>query len=403
MKALFVMNSCMIKHNGKYYSNGLPAEIWIQRYTKVFDKLVVCTRYHDSDNNEGVKLSSAKNVIFHCTKIGNRSIEMYTKIKKLEEHIEKEVKLVDCVIARMSIFGIIAVKYAKKYNKPYIFEVVGRTWDAYWNHSLKGKIQAPFLELLMKKIVREAPYVTYVTQKFLQKCYPTKGISAGISDVQLQQFDDSVYIERVKKINSYTNNKEMIIATVGGVNVRAKGQQFIIEALSKLGDQGNKYIYYIIGGGDQTYLKTVSKKFKVEKKIKFLGALSHEEVFEVLKEVDIYAQPSLQEGLPRALIEAMSRGIPAFGTRTAGIPELLDESVICRRKNVDDICNVLNKMDRKYMIKLAKQNYMKSKEFDCDILNKKWINFFMKFRDENIKNNSKIRTKRKDKKWKLVL
>ena len=39
--------------------------------------------------------------------------------------------------------------------------------------------------------------------------------------------------------------------------------------------------------------------------------------------LDIYIQPSFQEGLPRALVEAMSRGLPALGSSVGGIPELL--------------------------------------------------------------------------------
>jgi glycosyltransferase involved in cell wall biosynthesis len=43
-----------------------------------------------------------------------------------------------------------------------------------------------------------------------------------------------------------------------------------------------------------------------------------------MDELDLYVIPSLGEGLPRALVEAMSRGLPAIGSRRGGIPELVD-------------------------------------------------------------------------------
>ena len=62
-------------------------------------------------------------------------------------------------------------------------------------------------------------------------------------------------------------------------------------------------------------------------------------MFELLDECDIYLQPSLQEGLPRSVIEAMSRGCACIGAATAGIPELLESEYVVKRKSVQE--NVL--------------------------------------------------------------
>ena len=66
-------------------------------------------------------------------------------------------------------------------------EVVGCPWDAYWNYSLKGKIVAPFATYMMKRRVKSAPFVLYVTNKFLQKRYPTKGKKINCSNVELAE------------------------------------------------------------------------------------------------------------------------------------------------------------------------------------------------------------------------
>lgn len=81
----------------------------------------------------------------------------------------------------------------------------------------------------------------------------------------------------------------------------------------------------------------------VADQIKIIGQMPHDKVFTWLDSIDIYAQPSRQEGLPRAMIEAMSRGIPCIGAKTAGIPELIDNKYIFTnsKTEVEEISKLL--------------------------------------------------------------
>jgi glycosyltransferase involved in cell wall biosynthesis len=104
--------------------------------------------------------------------------------------------------------------------------------------------------------------------------------------------------------------------------------------------------------------------------------MKHNDVLLWLDHIDIYAQPSKQEGLPRALIEAMSRSCPSIGSTTAGIPELLGSEVIFGNGEVNEICNILRELDNDKMVKLAEINYNKSKEFDSKIIEERRQNIF---------------------------
>src|SRR5690625_396249 len=92
--------------------------------------------------------------------------------------------------------------------------------------------------------------------------------------------------------------------------------------------------------------------------------MRHNEVFDWLETIDLYAQPSRQEGLPRALIESMSRGVPAFGANTAGIPELLENEFIFSntKDNIDEICEIIKSYNKRNMKIQAKQKYKESKK-----------------------------------------
>ena len=127
MKALFAFEGKFEYCDGKYYSHGLPASAWSERYLNIFDSIVVVGRSVKVKKINGKSLSSCERATFHCTEIGLNPIEFFTKRRELEHFIENEVKEVDFVIARLalSLFGAIAIKYAKKYKKPYICEVVG--------------------------------------------------------------------------------------------------------------------------------------------------------------------------------------------------------------------------------------------------------------------------------------
>ena len=113
--------------------------------------------------------------------------------------------------------------------------------------------------------------------------------------------------------------------------------------------------------------------------------MPHDEVFTWLDGLDIYAQPSRQEGLPRSVIEAMSRGLPCIGARTAGIPELLNEECIFSnsKKEISEICTILNKMisSPDLMREYAKENFYESKEYARNTLVERRTDFFVAYKN----------------------
>lgn len=387
MKLIFVNDHIFLKYNNEYYTSGtLTAEV-MKRYIDVFGNITLVTRGRDASEIKGnLQPSSVDNTTFVRVPdfLSIRRIYRYFDAKRV---IKNEVKKADYVIARTSTLATIAIKYARKYNKPYLVEVVGCAWDSYWNYSKTSKILAPYKFFKQKEIVKNASYVIYVTNEFLQRRYPTNGRSTNCSNVSLKLNDSSILERRIDKINCIKENEKIIIGTAAAVDVKYKGQQYIIEALGVLKKRGITNIeYQLAGRGDQSFLIAKAKKFNVLDQVKFLGPLPHEKIFNWLDTIDLYAQPSRQEGLPRAVIEAMSRGLPVIGANTAGIPELLQEEFIFSngRRNIKEICDIILNMTKDKMIELAHRNFEESKKYDMSIIEqrrKKFLNDFLHLKE----------------------
>jgi glycosyltransferase involved in cell wall biosynthesis len=147
--------------------------------------------------------------------------------------------------------------------------------------------------------------------------------------------------------------------------------------LGELKKKGKEnFHYYMLGAGNPAALINVAKECGVEDKITFLGQVPHSKVGSVLDEMDVYLQPSLQEGLPRSVVEAMSRGMLCIGARTGAIPELLPEEFIVDRKSVKQIADKLETLDLNTMKNACHQNIMTAGEYEIDKLKSRRDKFF---------------------------
>jgi glycosyltransferase involved in cell wall biosynthesis len=279
--------------------------------------------------------------------------------------IEQQVCNADLVIGYLpSTNGSTAWYYAKKYGKKYLSYVVGCPWDALWNHGICGKILAPRAFFYLRRILKNSDYALYVTERFLQKRYPCPGITCGCSDVRIVDQNDEILNKRLNRLNTLPENGIIDIATIAGYEVRYKGQHYVIKALAKLKKMGiNRFRYHLIGSGNKKYLEELSKKLGVFDLVFFEGIVPHSRIFEKLDEMHIYIQPSLQEGLPRSVVEAMSRGLLCVCANTAAMPDMIEPEYVVERKSVDDIVNVLSGITVEGLKKQAIRNFNEAKKY----------------------------------------
>lgn len=112
-----------------------------------------------------------------------------------------------------------------------------------------------------------------------------------------------------------------VLATVGALIAR-KGQRFAIEALAHLPGA----VLVIAGSGaDLATLRAVAEAQGVAERIRFLGAVPHGDLPEVLSAADVFVLPSASEGLANAWVEALACGTPVVTTPIPGALELLTD------------------------------------------------------------------------------
>lgn len=392
MNLLFVHDHNLRKENGNYYSTGTISKEILERYLKENDKIFVYTREKEKNNESASKLIkvNSDNIICVPSKQYKKPIDYYKNKSKIREEILERLRNIDfCIIRLPSILGSIVYEEVRKRNIPYVVEMVACTWDAFWNYgNIQGKFYAPINYIRTRKQIKKAKNVVYVSEKFLQKRYPTNGKSIACSNVNIEKIEDETLEKRINKIQNMQKGETIKLGLIGSLNVHYKGHETAIKALANLKNKMNVEIHFLGSGNKEQWVK-LAKKYGVLENIVFDGTLpGGKPVYDWLDKLDIFLIPSLQEGLPRALIEAMSRGCPAIGVKTGGIPELLDKEYVCKRKDYKTIAKKIIQLsnNKECMIEQSSRNFKESKKYIKRILNTRRRAFFdMIYQENNLK------------------
>ena len=386
MRILYATDHRFYPRDGEVFTESqFEPRLW-KRFLAEFERLFVVGRQGaSSDTPKELRRSSMDGVDFHL--LPNISRLSLDARRRASEQMWEVVQSADRVMARLpSEIGLLAVSHAEKAGVPYSVEVAGCPWDGLWNYgSVAGRLYAPILTSRTRRAVRQAPLVWYVTERFLQERYPTTGASIGASGVILEGIHRESLDRRLARIAAPSERTRL--GLIGSLNGRVKGIHTILEALSGWPDARELVTFHVLGPGDPSPWQKMAENLGVADLVHFEGTLDGgDPVLRWLDNIDIYLQPSLKEGLPRALVEAMSRGCPALGTRLAGIPELLDDEDLIQPGNSDELRELLRRRlgDQDWRSLSATRNWETSRRFDKAHLTKKYDEFWRLLKKDNV-------------------
>ena len=166
------------------------------------------------------------------------------------------------------------------------------------------------------------------------------------------------------KIKMANNSSDVYEICCVGTVMERKGQRFIVEALHRMASAGTvpNIHFSIIGAGPlKNELEELSAKYGISKYITFCGSTSN--VNKYLENSDIFILPSITEGFPIAILEAMRLGLPIVSTNVAGIPEMIkhEQTGLIIEPSVEGVYSFLSnfeKYDWKHMGKHSHELFL---------------------------------------------
>ena len=229
-------------------------------------------------------------------------------------NLKKAIKENEIIHMHMSERGSCIRKYiifkiAKKSNKKVILHTHGAEFKEYYSNLSDG----------MKKRVRE---LLLGCDKVLTLGKNWNEYFVNLDrNIECAILNNSVEIPVDKASIKDTEFNILFLAIID----KRKGIYDLIEAASKLLKtyEGNKKINFIIAGvgKEEVMIKKLVKQYGLEKNFKFLGWINSEQKKEILKNSQLFVLPSYNEGLPVAILEAISYGIPVVSTNVGSINE----------------------------------------------------------------------------------
>lgn len=326
----------IVDSENKFYSPGKLNNESFERYFHCFSSVTIVSRFKVAKSNifAGFNEINRPGIDFIPFKNLSNFKNRFLNRRKYKKQLAEILKNHDGLIVRIpSEIGFLIAHTAYEMNIPYVCEVVACPRDAMKGFdTLKSKLYLPIIVNEMEQCLQKSSGALYVTNEFLQRRYPCPGFAVSASNVEISGvFPKSEPVD--------IENKSIIkIALIGHLDSSHKGYGTLYKAARLLDASCNRKLEFVLVGA--------GSKFKNDfmgnnVSFKFTGSLTQKQVQELLGEVDLYVQPSNQEGLPRATIEAMSRGLPCVVSSAGGLPEIINKKYV---HNVDDFTVMAEKI-----------------------------------------------------------
>ncbi|PKM53430.1 MAG: glycosyltransferase family 1 protein [Firmicutes bacterium HGW-Firmicutes-5] len=153
----------------------------------------------------------------------------------------------------------------------------------------------------------------------------------------------NVEINRTQKRTELKISEDVVVLLSIGELIERKNHKTALKAVSNL--NSSNYVYLICGEGKlDSYLKDLTEKLGIENKVRFLGY--RRDIPEICVAADIFIFPSYQEGLPVAVMEAMSAGLPIICSSIRGNTDLIKSELGGFLNQPEDTMGLAQSIDR---------------------------------------------------------
>lgn len=274
-------------------------------------------------------------------KIGEKHFRSVEKLIK-----DKNIKF-DLVLSHFTwSAGYVGAKLKHKYDVPCI--VLAHGYDIYdlpfkddeWKSKIKGVLNA--VDYIMTVSDKNLACI-----KALNVNTPVSCVTNGFKANNFKLLDKNSARQTV----DIPLEKKVILA-IGNL-VKIKGHRYLIESMQKVVNNRKDVVCYIIGEGKlRGKLQKMINNLELDEYVKLVGRKPHNEIPLWLNASDLFVMPSLGEGNPTVMFEALGCGAPFLGTCVGGIPEVIisnDYGLLCAPADKDELAQkILLALDKKW-------------------------------------------------------
>jgi glycosyltransferase involved in cell wall biosynthesis len=366
--------------DGKVFANSTFNYSFFSRYLSVFDEVLVFARVCPGEAEEPENYrSDGPGVRFFEVPYYVGPFQYLRQWSALQASASQAVSLADAFLLRVpGQMGNLIWRELRKRHLPYGVEVVGDPWESartcgapFW--------MIPYLRWVgyhtLKQQCAQAAVAAYVTERTLQNRYPPGGWTTSYSSVELSAehiLDSKGLQQRLERSKEpFEGKRPFRVCNVGMMEALYKSQDTLIEAAALCCRGGLNVEVWLAGDGRyRSFFEQKAKESGIFDKVKFWGMLSAEQIRRMLDDSDLFVLPSLTEGLPRVLIEAMARGLPCLASQVGGNGELLAPEFLFPVKKPILLAQKIQWLLRDYLFiqKVSAENLERAFHYSADRL-----------------------------------
>lgn len=251
--------------------------------------------------------------------------------------------------------GLVASVAAKIYKKPLVVTAHGSDVLA-----LKGFIW----NKVRRFIIRHATQVTAVSSVIAEEL-STNTAFFRQSSIQLTPMgvDTSLFTrQNIKESGIDIDKKERILLFVGRLD-KQKGLEYLIQAMPAILTKYPASQLHIIGyGPHENYMRQLVSRMGLNEKVVFIGSLPNKELPIYYSQAEIFILPSMSEGLPVSILEAMACQCPVIATSVGGVSSLIqneNNGLLINPRSSEEICQAVFNLyaNQKLKEKIIKNAY----------------------------------------------
>jgi glycosyltransferase involved in cell wall biosynthesis len=252
------------------------------------------------------------------------NLGIISRLKKIMK--TKDVRIVHSQGGRADFFARIAARIS---NVPIIISSMAMLVEGYDVSTLRKSLYV-LIDRWTERWVNKFIVLSEAMRRSLIERHkiPPENIVKIYNGIEIEEYNPDLKELKNKKLEVRRElglkNDVSVIGAIGRL-VWQKGFEYLIRAAPEVLKKCPEARFLIVGEGPlKNKLILTSEKLNVADRIIFTGLRS--DIKEILASIDVLAMPSLLEGLPMVLLEAMAMAKPIVATRIDGITEVLENN-----------------------------------------------------------------------------